>query len=414
MTKDSQKWSSSTEAEIQKQLKVLELGVIEITPKDDFVKMLGHSIENNKPLRVKCGIDPTGSDVHLGHTIPYRKMKQFQDLGHQAVVIIGDYTAQIGDPTGKNESRPSLSADQVKINGQKYFEQVATVLDKTKTEVRFQSEWFSKITLNDVMSWAHQTTVAKLLSHDTFKHRLDSGSSLGLHELFYPVLQGIDSVFVKADVELGGSDQKFNVLMGRDYQKNAGLRPQVAILLPIITGICGTQKMSKSLNNYIGVLDDPFDKFGKVMSIPDQLMNDYAQYVSNFSWQQCQDFSQKLKDGSLHPNEAKKMLASSIVSLFHGNEVGQQMRLQFEQVFAKKQTPDDVEEFKISGSMTLIQLLVQSGAVASNSEAKRMITQNAVSIVSGDKLIQPDLNIGADFENKTIKIGKRKFIKIII
>ena len=205
--------------------------------------MLRKSIETGKPLRVKCGIDPTSTDVHIGHTVPYRKMRQFQDLGHIGVVIIGDYTAQIGDPTGKNESRPALTSEETKQNAKKYLEQVYTVLDPERTEVKMQSEWFNDVSLVDLMKCKGQTTVAKLISHDTFKNRLDQGQSLGLHEMFYPVLQGIDSVYVEADVELGGSDQRFNVLMGRDFhQKNAGQRPQCAILMPIITGTCGTQK----------------------------------------------------------------------------------------------------------------------------------------------------------------------------
>ena len=268
------------EQEFTRQWEALSFGVSEITPEDEFRKMLRHSIKTNTPLRVKCGIDPTSVDVHLGHTVPYRKMRQFQDFGHIGVVIIGDYTASIGDPSGKNESRPPLDSSTVQLNAKKYMEQIFTVLNKDKTEVCYQSEWFSNVGLKDLLLWAGQTTIAKLLGHDTFKARLDEGSSLSLHELFYPVLQGIDSVYVKADVELGGTDQRFNVLMGRDYQKNKNMRPQVAMLLPIITGTCGTQKMSKSLDNYIGILDDPFDKFGKVMSIPDDLMPEYIKYVS--------------------------------------------------------------------------------------------------------------------------------------
>ncbi len=252
------------EQEFQRQLAILRFGISEVTPEDEFAKMLRHSVYSGTPLRIKCGIDPTGSDVHLGHLVPYRKMRQFQDLGHIGVVIIGDYTASVGDPTGKNESRPALSMEQVRKNASNYMEQLFSVLDRNKTEIRYQSEWFGSIGLKEVIAWAAQTTVAKLLSHDTFKNRLESGCSLSLHEMFYPVLQGIDSVYVKADVELGGTDQKFNVLMGRDYQKNQAMRPQVAMLMPIVTGTCGTAKMSKSLNNYIGISDLPFDKFGKV------------------------------------------------------------------------------------------------------------------------------------------------------
>lgn len=411
---DDLKLDKEVKKEVERQLKILEFKTVEITPKDEFIKMLAHSLQNNKPLRVKCGIDPTGSDVHLGHSVPYGKMRQFQDLGHIGVVVIGDYTAQIGDPSGKNESRPSLSSEDVKRNSQKYLEQVYKVVDPKKTEVRNQSEWFSKVGLADVMSWAHQTTVAKLLSHDTFKHRVETGASLGLHELFYPVLQGIDSVYIKSDVELGGSDQKFNVLMGRDYQKNANMRPQVAMLLPIIHGTCGTQKMSKSLHNYIGILDGAFDQFGKVMSIPDKLMVEWANYASTMNEEEFFKFSAALNGGSLHPNEAKKQLAVNIVSIFHGSGEAAKAREQFEQVFAKKLVPDEIEEFHLKADLKLFQFLVDAKACASNGEARRLITQNAVSVMDGDKLASPDLVIDKSFKDKVIKVGKRKFIKVVI
>jgi tyrosyl-tRNA synthetase len=410
---DFEQLDEKIKKELQRQLDILEYAVSEITPRDEFIKMLAHSIANNKPLRVKCGIDPTATDVHLGHTIPYRKMRQFQDLGHIGVVVIGDYTAQIGDPTGKNESRQALTIEQTKQNAKLYFEQVGKVLLKDKTEVRYQSEWFEKINLHDILGWASETTVAKLLSHDTFKNRLDNNNSLGLHELFYPVLQGMDSVYIKADVELGGSDQKFNVLMGRDYQKSRKLRPQVAMLLPIIIGTCGSQKMSKSLNNYIGVLEEPFEQFGKVMSIPDQLMPDYIKYASSFDLRAKKDYIEKLANNEIHPNEMKKLLASSIVSLFHGEAIGAEMRVKFEDVFKKKQVPDDVATFQMNGSMTILNLLVESKVVASNGEARRMLKQNAVSIVDGVKITDEKYLLDQSFLGKVIKIGRRKFVKLV-
>lgn len=397
----------------EEQWEILKFGVQEITPEDEFKKMLKKSIEENKPLRVKCGIDPTNVDVHLGHTIPYRKMRQFQDLGHQGVVIIGDYTARIGDPTGKNESRPALSAEQVKINSQKYMEQVLTVLDPDKTEIRYQSEWFEDKTLMDVLGWAGQTTVAKLMSHDTFRQRLENGQPLGLHELFYPVLQGIDSVFIKADVELGGSDQKFNVLMGRDYQRQQEQRPQIAMTLPIITGLCGSQKMSKSLNNYIGILDEPFDKFGKVMSIPDSLMIDYYQYLSGMGPSEFSRRKEEIESGSLHPNEAKKLLAEMVVGFFHGSETSKQMREQFEAVFKKGKVPDDIPSFNFDRGDNLLNILTKSQLLSSNGEVRRMVKQNAVSIVDGEKLQSVDHAFDASYEGKVIKVGKRKFLKLI-
>lgn len=410
---EEQKLDPAVEKEVQKQLSYLKFGVTEITPEDEFVKMLRHSISTNTPLRVKCGIDPTGADVHLGHLVPYRKMRQFQDLGHVGVVIIGDYTASIGDPSGKNESRPALDPDTIKVNARKYMDQVYTVVDPDKTEVCHQTEWFEEVTLRDVLSWAGQTTAAKLLSHDTFKDRLEKGFPLGLHELFYPVLQGIDSVYVKADVELGGSDQRFNVLMGRDYQKNQGQRPQVAMLLPIITGTCGTQKMSKSLNNYIGILDEPFDKFGKVMSIPDNLMIEWYQYLTDIGEEEFQKLKSGIESGSHHPNEAKKELASRIVAFFHGDDAGKEMRQQFENVFKKKELPDEIPEFEFNEGDMLVSVLESAGLLGSKGEGRRLIKQKAIGIVDGDKFSDTELKLDSSHKGEIIKVGKRKFLKLI-
>lgn len=400
-------------AEAERQFEILTYSVIEVIPADDFKKMLINSLVNKKPLRVKCGIDPTNVDVHLGHTIPYRKMRQFQELGHIGVVVIGDYTARIGDPSGKSESRKSLSEEEVKFNAQKYLEQVFKVVDPKKTEVRFQSEWFSKVGLVDVVQWAMETTVAKLLSHETFANRLHQGGSLGLHELFYPVLQGIDSVYIKADVELGGTDQKFNILMGRDYQKHRNQRPQVAMTMPIILGTCGQQKMSKSLNNYIGVLDDPFDQFGKVMSIPDILMNEWAMHVSGWTKSEIEKFKDGLKNNTLHPNVAKKMLAEAVVAYFHGVEMGKKMKDQFENVFAKKHIPDEMTEYKFNKGEKLVEVLVKSGMLASNSEVRRLMQQNGLGFAEGEKISDEKLVLDDSYKNKVLKIGKKKFLKLI-
>ncbi len=401
------------EQELERQFKALKFGSVEITPELEFKKMLKNSIATAKPLRIKLGIDPTSHDIHIGHLVPVRKMRLFQDLGHEGIIIIGDYTAQIGDPTGKNESRPPLTLEQTKENAKKYMEQLFTVLDKEKTQIRYQSEWFGNVGLVDLMSWAGQTTVAKLLSHDTFKNRLDSEQSLGLHELFYPVLQGIDSVYIEADVELGGSDQKFNVLMGRDYQKARNKRPQCALLTPILIGTDGAQKMSKSLGNYIGIFDEPFDKFGKVMSIPDNQMGNYAMYAANYSAQEYESFMKELDSGQLHPNEAKKRLAAKVVSAFHGEEVAQQMREQFERVFAKKKVPDEVESFSFQRGQSILEVLVGSKLLSSNSEARRMLKQNAVSFVDGDKITDEKWSLDDSCAGRVLKVGKRKFLKLV-
>lgn len=401
------------EQEVQRQLEILRFGTAEITPEEDFVKMLRHSIKTQTPLRVKCGIDPTNTEVHLGHTVPYRKMRQFQDLGHTGVVIIGDYTASIGDPSGKNESRPPLTREAIDYNASQYMDQVYTVLNRDRTEICYQSSWFGDVGLKEVIQWASQTTVAKLLSHDTFKNRLDEGHSLSLHELFYPVLQGIDSVYIKADVELGGTDQRFNVLMGRDYQKEAGLRPQVAMLLPIITGTCGTQKMSKSLGNIISVRDEPFEKFGKIMSIPDRLMLEYYKYLTGFNAAEYEAIAASLSQEKLHPNEAKKNLASLVVSFFHGEDVGKESREKFEQIFKKGDVPDDAPEFNLTADSKLLDVLVAAKMVESRAEGRRLLKQNAVSVMGGEKLTDEGQVLGAEFDKKVLKIGKRKFLKLV-
>ncbi len=410
MTKKS---CDDLERAAREQLAVLGEGVVEITPQEEFLGMLKDSIANHRPLRVKCGIDPTAADVHLGHLVPYRKMRQFQDLGHLGVVIIGDYTAQIGDPTGRNESRGALTMAQVKKNAAKYLEQVYTVLDPAKTEICYQSQWFGTSTLADAINWAAQTTVAKLLAHETFRQRLAEGQPLCLHELFYPVLQGLDSLFINADVELGGQDQKFNVLMGRDYQKQANKRPQVAMLLPIITGICGTQKMSKSLNNYIGVLDDPFEKFGKIMSIPDRLMLEYFQYVANASREELGHLQAGLANGDLHPNTTKKLLATRVVAFFHGMEVATQAREKFEAIFARGQVPEDAPTLQLTGQ-NLLNGLIATGMFASNGEIRRLIQQNAITVVEdGTDLTDENLILDDAFSEKHLRIGNRKFLKLI-
>lgn len=407
------KLDPKVEKEVERQFEILSYGTHEIVPEIELKNLLRKSITTGKPLRVKTGIDPTSSDVHVGHLVPYRKMRQFQDLGHIGVVIIGDYTASVGDPTGKNESRKALSAEDVKQNAEKYMDQLLTVLDKEKTEFRWQSEWFESVTLRDVISWAGQTTVAKLLSHDTFKVRLDENQPLSLHEMFYPVLQGIDSVYVKADIELGGTDQRFNVLMGRDYQRARKMTEQVAILLPIILGTCGSQKMSKSLGNYIGILDEPFDKFGKVMSIPDNLMPDYFKYITDTPKDELEKIITGLKEGTSHPNETKKQLAMEIVAFFHGKEVAKEMREKFENVFKKGKVPEDAPELNFERGATLLSVISASKLCASNAEIKRLVKQNAIGIVDGDKLTNGEMPLDDSFAGKAIKIGKRKFLKLI-
>ena len=401
------------EKDWRRQWAVLSFGTADITPREEFEAMLKDSASKGVPLRVKCGIDPTASSVHLGHSVPYRKMRQFQEFGHTGVVVIGDYTAAIGDPTGRDESRPPLSREDIGRNAEQYMEQIYRIVLKERTEIRYQSEWFGSVGLEEVISWASQTTTAKLLGHDTFKKRLEEGLPLSLHELLYPVLQGIDSVSIKADVELGGTDQRFNVLMGRDYQKHAGMRPQTAVLLPLLTGTCGTQKMSKSLGNTIGLLDEPFDQFGKVMSIPDRILLEYYEFLLGMDPEEFEAVKTALESGDLHPNTAKKDLGQRIVSSFWGDKTALEMRERFESVFREGRPPEDTPTYRYKRGETVAVVLTASGLLPSKKEVKRMTAQGAVRFVDGEKIRDEKMILDESAQNRMIKVGKRKFLKLL-
>jgi tyrosyl-tRNA synthetase len=392
------------------ELKVIRKGVEEIIPEEEMIKKLEKSEKTGKPLRIKYGIDPTGYDVHIGHLVPIRKMREFQDLGHTGVIIIGDFTAQIGDPTGRDESRPPLTAEMVKTNSEKYMEQLFTVLDPSKTEIRYQSEWFGPMGMTDVLKLMGKFTLAQFMAHDTFRNRYEQGLPLGMHEIMYPILQGYDSVAINSDVELGATEQKFNILCGRDMQRIFGMEQQIAVLSPILLGTDGVNKMGKSLNNYIAVFDPPNDKFGKVMSIPDNLILNYFNYATKLDPDEIEAIGKELKNG-VNPMIYKKQLAREIVKLYHGEEAAQEAQAAFEKVFSKKELPDDMQVYETTeDKIKLIKLLVDNQLCASNSEAKRMIMQNAVT-VDGNKWtdMEGDLEIK---DGTVIKVGKRKFLQI--
>lgn len=415
------------------ELKVIRKGVEEIIPEEELIKKLVKSEKTGKPLRIKYGIDPTGYDVHIGHLVPIRKMREFQDLGHTGVIIIGDFTAQIGDPTGRDESRPPLTADMVKANSEKYMEQLFTVLDESKTEVRWQSEWFGKMGMMDVLKLMGKFTLAQFMAHDTFRNRYEQGLPLGMHEIMYPILQGYDSVAIESDVELGATEQKFNILCGRDMQRMFGMEQQIAVLSPILIGTDGVQKMSKSMNNYIAVFDVPNDKYGKVMSIPDALIINYFNYATKLDPDDIEKIKKELNNG-VNPMINKKQLAREIVKLYHGQEAADEAQNDFERKFSKKELPVESNikySFDIE-PVRMIDVMVETGSAESGSAAKRLLQQNAVSIEkekipSGVTFIRctpiDDYKYDANphIEGDTIfvksasimKVGKKSFIQLV-
>ncbi len=393
----------------EKEMKLIKKGVEEIITEEELIKKFEQSEETGKPLRIKYGIDPTGYDVHIGHLVPIRKMRDFQDLGHIGVIIIGDFTAQIGDPSGLDETRPHLSKEQVKNNAEKYMEQLYTILDKSKIEVRWQSEWFEDMKMSDVMKLMGKYTLAQFMAHDTFRSRYEKGLPLGMHELMYPILQAYDSVMIKADVELGATEQKFNILSGRDMQRYFKMPQQVAVISPILMGTDGKEKMSKSLNNYIAVFDSPKDKYGKTMSIPDNMIINFFNYATKVETDEIKRISIKLKNDEVNPKIIKQRLAREIVTLYHGKKAALKAEEEFNLIFSQKEIPDEIPEFKLTAaSMKIIDVLVQSNICASGGEVRRMIKQNAVS-VDGEKVKDFFAEISKE---AIIKVGKRRFLKV--
>lgn len=397
--------------DIQKQMEIIKQGVEEIIPEEQLVEKLKKSQETNIPLRIKYGIDPTAADVHIGHMVPVKTMRRFQDLGHIGVIVIGDYTARIGDPTGKNESRPHLSAEDVKRNAEKYMEQLYHVLDKDKTEVRFQSEWFGPMQLSEFISILGKFTMAQIMAHDTFRRRYEEALPFGLHELMYPILQAYDSVAIKADVELGATEQKFNILAGRDMQRYFNIPEQVAVLMPILIGTDGVEKMSKSLGNYIAIFDSPEDKYGKIMSIPDKLIENYFLYAAFATPEEINNIKGELEKG-INPKLIKQKLARRVVELYHDKEAAQKAENHFNTVFAHKEIPDEIPEYKVKPEkIWLVQLLNDAGLVQSNGEGRRMIKQGAVSI-NGKRILDINYEL-VPGNGMVIKVGKRRFCKLI-
>lgn len=402
--------------EVEKQLKQIVAGAAEIVPEEDLKNKLEKSISTGEPLRIKLGLDPTAPDIHLGHTVVLHKLRKFQELGHQVILIIGDYTGRIGDPSGKSETRKQLTEEEVEKNAATYREQIFKILDPAKTELKHNSEWLSRLSFADVIRLASKYTVARMLERDDFWKRFHNEEPISIHEFLYPLMQGYDSVAIRADVEMGGTDQKFNLLMGRTLQKEYGQEPQVALMMPILEGLDGKQKMSKSLGNYIGVADSPQEMYGKTMSIPDELIVRYFRLVSRFSEEEVSAIEQRLEEGRLHPMDAKEQLAREIVSMYHSQEAAREAEEEFKRVFSKGQLPDDIAEFSIAlqelknNKIWLPKLLSLANLTSGTSEARRMIKQGAVKI-DDKKIEDQDAEIEI-IDGMIIKVGKRKFIRI--
>jgi tyrosyl-tRNA synthetase len=399
---------------VPQQLSIIKQGTAEIISAEALEKKLNNSIKTSKPLRIKYGIDPTGFDVHIGHMVPICKIRNFQDLGHQAVIIIGDYTAQIGDPTGKNETRPSLTKAQVHKNAEKYMEQLFKVLDPQKTEIRYQSEWFEKFQLSEIIKLGSHLTLHQVMTHETFRVRFENKQPLALHELMYPLLQAYDSVIVNADVEMGGMDQKFNILQGRDLQREYGQEEQVAILMPLLVGTNG-EKMGKSLNNYIAVLDSPKEKFGKIMSIKDSLIPAYYELAAFTAPEELAVIKKMMADPAVNPRNLKSDLAKRIVRIYDGEQAAQEAQAEFDRVFKHKELPDDLPVFSFPSTVKnvwIVKLLKDTGLVTSGSEARRLIGQGGIT-VDGVKVTDENTEINLDKE-VILKAGKLKMCKIMV
>ena len=396
---------------LNEQMDLIKRGIVELLPEEEMVKKIERSIKENKPLIIKQGFDPTAPDIHLGHTVGIRKLKHFQDLGHQVVVIIGDYTAMVGDPSEKNTTRPRLTHEQVMEHAKTYQEQFFKILDSKKTIVRFNGEWFSKMNFAEIMELASKFTVARMLERDDFAKRYANQQPISIHEFFYPLMQGYDSVMIRADVEIGATEQKFNLVIGRDIQREYGQEPQVILTLPVLEGLDGKQRMSKSIGNYIGIDEDPKEMYGKTMSIPDELIYRYFELVTDVDQKTLDEIKAKLKDPKTNPRDLKMQLAYTLVRMYHGKEAADYASAEFKKVFVKKDIPDEMPEMKFTQTqMRIDDLLLTTKTASSKSEARRLITGGGVSI-DGQKITDPFFTVDLK-DGQILKVGKRKFVRI--
>lgn len=390
---------------------ILRKGTVEIIPEEELAKKIEKAIKTRKPLNVKLGCDPSVPDLHIGHSVVLNKLREFQDLGHTAILIVGDYTGMIGDPSGKKKTRPQLTFEETRENGKSYFEQASRILDKDKTKIIYNSEWLSKIDLQELIKILGKFTVQRILERDDFTNRMRDQVEVSMHELLYPIMQGYDSYAIDADVELGGTDQKFNNLVGRDMQKRFGKDPQIVMLMPLLEGTDGSEKMSKSLNNYIGISEEPKDIFGKTMSIPDVLIFKYYTLATRLTPKELLEIKRELEDRNTNPRNLKRRLGYELVKLYYNEEVAKQSIEEFDKIFIKKEVPDDIPEILLKEKGTkLITLIVSNKMADSNAAARRLIEQGGVTI-NGGKV--DDFNHVLDYsEDFVLKVGKRKFLKV--
>ena len=391
---------------VDEQLREIQRGTVDIIPLEELKKKL----ETGRPLRVKLGLDPSAPDLHLGHTVVLNKLRQFQELGHVVIFLIGDFTGMIGDPTGRSETRKPLTREQIKVNADTYTEQAFKILDRQRTEIRFNSEWMGAMSSADMIRLCSQYTVARLLERDDFAKRFRENTPIHVHELLYPLVQGYDSVALRADVEIGGTDQRFNLLVGRELQRSHGQEPQVILTMPLLEGTDGVQKMSKSLSNYIGITEPPVEIYGKVMSISDPLMVKYYELLSAVDHAHVE----AIRRGDIHPMEAKQRLAAELVTRFHGAEAAETAIADFAQRFQRRELPSEIESFSWPGEESTVwicHVLREAGLVKSTSEARRLITQGGVRC-DGEKLEDADLQIPARGET-VIQVGRRRVMKVV-
>ncbi len=398
---------------VNEQMDLIKRGAVEIIPEEELQNKLHRSAKENRPLNIKLGCDPTRPDLHIGHSVVIRKLAQFQQLGHTAILIIGDFTTLIGDPSGRNSTRPPLSQEEIKVNSATYFEQASKILNPHSTKIVYNSEWLGKMNFEDVIRLSSKYTVARMLERDDFTNRYKNGIPISIHEILYPLAQAMDSVAIKSDVELGGTDQKFNLLVGRDIQREFGLEPQVILTMPLLVGTDGTEKMSKSYDNYIGISENAKDIYGKTLSIPDSIIFNYFELATDLSNEELKRIQTDLKDKNINPRDIKRALARRIVEMYHSKEAAEKAESEFDEIFIRKGLPEDMPEFSPAGitKMGLLELIVKINFASSNGEARRLVQQGGVSIDS-EKISDPSEVILFDKE-KILKVGKRKFIKLL-